>query len=808
MTPGIFAVLLVAAASPAPPQGKVVINEIFYHAPDDLDDLQWIELHNPGDGPADLSRWILRKSIEHRFPDGTTLAAGGYLVLARNGDRFREHYGAAADGVFEKGLSRSGGRIELCNAAGELVDAARYKDEPPWPVSADGYSASLERICPGAPAEDAGNWAASPLPVDAPKPSGTPGRRNAAFRAVLPPVVVSVGGAGDLAPAGQPLAIEAEVKDKGALGEVRLLYRVVAAGVEGAEASVAMAFDAAAGRFRAEIPPQAADTIVRYRVKAASAAGAVRLYPDENDLRPTLSTYVHDRWPAAGIPFGFVIRTGVPQAAAPDAARREPRRPGGPGDFPRGPGDFPRGPGDFPRGPGDFPRGPGDFPRGPGDFPRGPGDFPRGESRGGPPDPRAGPGGFRPPPFGPMGRSETRPPRPPRGSSAFLYVDHATGKASFFDHIHVVERDGDRGYKLHFHKDRRLDGMSVASLVFEGNERFLLAEALSYDVYRRAGNAACRTEFVRLWVDGRQRGYHLMIEQPNRAFLRRNGLDDRGNLYKIRWFRRGIEGQHEKRTNTRGSHADLTALIGQLESTAGDEQWQVIRENFNVEQTATYFAVNMVLSHWDGFFNNYFAYHDTRGTNKWEMYPWDQDKAWGYHDALRGEEVFYDMPLTFGMEGDRAPGQRQAPAEGPRFGNPGGPGPFGGGPPGGMPPGGGTMWWRPGGYFSRPLLANPRFRAVFLARTKEIAEKIYTPELYFPLIDALADRLREDARLFAELRGEDPEAGERRLARNVKSLRDHVVERRRFLLDQAELRAAGAPAAEPKAPASAGADPR
>jgi hypothetical protein len=34
----------------------------------------------------------------------------------------------------------------------------------------------------------------------------------------------------------------------------------------------------------------------------------------------------------------------------------------------------------------------------------------------------------------------------------------------------------------------------------------------------------------------------------------------------------------------------------------------VIQDNFNVNQVATYFAVNMVLSHWDGYFNNYFTY--------------------------------------------------------------------------------------------------------------------------------------------------------------------------------------------------------
>lgn len=37
----------------------VVINEVFYNAPNDLDDLQWIEFYNDGDAPVDLSDWTL-----------------------------------------------------------------------------------------------------------------------------------------------------------------------------------------------------------------------------------------------------------------------------------------------------------------------------------------------------------------------------------------------------------------------------------------------------------------------------------------------------------------------------------------------------------------------------------------------------------------------------------------------------------------------------------------------------------------------------------------------------------------------------
>ncbi len=101
------------------------------------------------------------------------------------------------------------------------------------------------------------------------------------------------------------------------------------------------------------------------------------------------------------------------------------------------------------------------------------------------------------------------------------------------------------------------------------------------------------------------------------------------------------------------------------------------------------------------------------------------------------------------------------------------------------------MWWREGGYFSRPLLAHAQFRKLFLARTKEILEKIYTKEVYFPLIESMAGRLEEDVKLRAEATGRAADAGTQELARNIELLKTHLLKRREFLLDQQELRDAG-----------------
>src|SRR5438552_4583502 len=123
-----------------PVHARVVINEIFYHAPNDLDDLQFIEVHNSGDQVVDLSGWKLTKGIRFQFPPETKIAAQGYLVLCRNQERFKEFYSSAANGSFDQSLSHNGAPIELVNARGKKIDSVKYQSRAPWPVSPHGYS--------------------------------------------------------------------------------------------------------------------------------------------------------------------------------------------------------------------------------------------------------------------------------------------------------------------------------------------------------------------------------------------------------------------------------------------------------------------------------------------------------------------------------------------------------------------------------------------------------------------------------------------------------------------------------------------
>src|SRR5437868_15093066 len=71
-------------AAQRPPGAKraasVVINEVLYHAPDHLDDLRFIELHNTTDKAVDLAGWKLTRDVRYTFPAKAKIEANGYLV--------------------------------------------------------------------------------------------------------------------------------------------------------------------------------------------------------------------------------------------------------------------------------------------------------------------------------------------------------------------------------------------------------------------------------------------------------------------------------------------------------------------------------------------------------------------------------------------------------------------------------------------------------------------------------------------------------------------------------------------------------
>src|SRR5262249_38092724 len=159
-------------------------------------------------------------------------------------------------------------------ALGKKVDSVKFKTRFPWPVAADGSSASLERICPTAASDEPANWAPSPLPKGPPRPSGTPGKRNANFAERLPPVVGGVRFTPDFAAPAQEIQVQAEVRSA---KTVELLWRAVGTNYQSKESAVAMT--SSDGKFSATIPGQKSGRVVRFRIHVVDDRGTERYFP-------------------------------------------------------------------------------------------------------------------------------------------------------------------------------------------------------------------------------------------------------------------------------------------------------------------------------------------------------------------------------------------------------------------------------------------------------------------------------------------------------------------------------------------------
>ena len=123
--------------------GGVVINEIF-HTDFTAGDEEWLELKNRGAETVDLTGWRLGGGIGFDFPVGTTLAAGAYLVVARDAAALTAKYpGRPIIGNFT-GRQGDEDSIVIEDGNGNPADEVAYHSEAPWPANADRGGSSLE----------------------------------------------------------------------------------------------------------------------------------------------------------------------------------------------------------------------------------------------------------------------------------------------------------------------------------------------------------------------------------------------------------------------------------------------------------------------------------------------------------------------------------------------------------------------------------------------------------------------------------------------------------------------------------------
>lgn len=185
-----------------------------------------------------------------------------------------------------------------------------------------------------------------------------------------------------------------------------------------------------------------------------------------------------------------------------------------------------------------------------------------------------------------------------------------------------------------------VDGLDRLTLNNNKQDRGLVSQTLTYQLFRKAGVPAPRTSFATVSVNGKHLGVYTHVESVRKPFLQNVFGDDSGRLYEgtltdlyppsIEWLEPKVKAAKERDRVLR-----LAEILSEEQATLDDIAGLVDIDNF-----LRYWCVESLINFWDGYSqnqNNYFIY-DRPDTHLMCFMPWGADSCFGErpHFVQRG----------------------------------------------------------------------------------------------------------------------------------------------------------------------------
>ena len=175
--PGMALTLPMEPLGPSSRKTGLALSEIMYHPRliETNRSLEFIEIFNAQAYPENIGGHRISGDVDYTFPPGTVMAAGSFLVVARDPAFVQTYYGLSNvvvlgpwDGAPTNGsaistnnLPGGAGTVRLRNKAGAVLLEVTYEGKTPWPLSADGSGHSLVLARPSYGENDPRAWSAS-----------------------------------------------------------------------------------------------------------------------------------------------------------------------------------------------------------------------------------------------------------------------------------------------------------------------------------------------------------------------------------------------------------------------------------------------------------------------------------------------------------------------------------------------------------------------------------------------------------------------------------------------------------------------
>ena len=220
--------------------------------------------------------------------------------------------------------------------------------------------------------------------------------------------------------------------------------------------------------------------------------------------------------------------------------------------------------------------------------------------------------------------------------------------------------------KVRFNDDQRASGIRRMTLNNGVGDLTFSRECLSYDLFRAAGVAAPRCGLARVTVNGEVLGVYTHIEEIRKPMLENHfGKDaDKTDLYEITIadFSMDRIAMFEPKGLEDGETADFSALEDIAEALAldNDELFLELENHLNLEQFFTFWAMEVITAHGDGYSgnqNNSFVYRNPT-TGLFEFIPWGTDGTFYQPWDFFGDFIGEDRPLPWSVYANGALARR------------------------------------------------------------------------------------------------------------------------------------------------------
>ncbi len=140
-------------------------------------------------------------------------------------------------------------------------------------------------------------------------------------------------------------------------------------------------------------------------------------------------------------------------------------------------------------------------------------------------------------------------------------------------------------------------------------------ETICGELFNEAGVPAPRVTNARLWLNGRDLGFYVVVEGFTKEFLSRYFKHTKGNFYDG-GFLKDVTDILDKEDGDNSDESDLRALAAAAQEREPKKRWERLQQTLDVDRFISFMAMDVLVWDWDGYVmnrNNYRVYHNPSG---------------------------------------------------------------------------------------------------------------------------------------------------------------------------------------------------